>query len=247
MPTTRREFLRAGVAAVAALAISTEVARRGAPPLLAQAMGGVQSFSGNATTTALGPVSLNAGLVVVRVQFNGTTNFSSALIQPEPGQGPTGLPVTDGYFALFNQLGAFKGAAASLIIVPGSYYLQVGSTGAFQLSIEQPLPATVTPVQQTSFSGKGVNVSPYFTLPSTVAQVAMQSSNQQLVATLYHLDDLGGSPIVAGVQGADGELFDFRDSANQPSFPLSLPDSGPYLLAVANDVDDQASWRVSFS
>ena len=252
MRTTRRQFLALAGAGVASLMATPALLRLGDVEVFAQAIPGAPTFRGDATTTSLGPVTLNAGVTVVRAQFNGATNFAAALIQPEPGQGPSGLPVTGGYFALFNQLGPFRGAAVALAGVPGSYFLTTSSSGAFQVSVEQPLPETVSPVQQTSFSAKGQDVSPYFTLPDGISQISMQAAAPPgpplaLVAYLYHLDDLGGEAIAAGVGGLNNTIFDFRDANNQPSFPISLPDSGPYILAVANDINDQNTWTITFS
>jgi hypothetical protein len=251
MQTTRRQFLTHAGGATASLALLPLLAQIGRPPADAQAIAGAQTFTGTATTTSLGPVSLNAGLTVMRVQFNGTGHFSVSMIQPGPGQGPSGLPVTGGYYAFQNSVGPYKGAAVALVTVPGGYYLQPNADGAFQLTIEQPLPETVTPVQQTSFSGKGPDVSAYFTLPTSVSQISCQTSAKQLVAYLYHLDDLGGSPVVAGLQGPGGTIFDYRDPANQTTASLSLPDAGPYLLAITNvvpnDPANQNTWTVSFA
>ena len=248
MRTTRRKFLTFAGGTAAGLVLAPRLPRLGALPASAQAIPGAPAFTGNVSTTSLGPVSLNAGVTVVRAQFNGTTNFSASMILPQPGTRPSdAAPATGGFFALFNQIGAFKGAAAALVGVPGSYYFQIGSTGAFQLSVEQPLPESVTPAQQTSFTGKGPDVTPYFTLPAGISQISMQTSSKFLVATLYHLDDLGGSPLVAGVQGHDGSIFDFRDPSNQPVVPITLADGGPYVFAVTNDINSQSTWSVSFA
>ena len=254
---TRRQFLTRAGGAAAGLVLAPTLLRLSSKTASAQAIPGSPTFSGNTTTSVAGPFPLNAGLTVVRVQFNGTTNFHAELVLPQPGADPTGPYVADSYFPLFDQIGAFKGAGAAVVGTPGTYLLTIGSAGAFQGSVEQPLPETVTPVQQTSFSGKGQAVTPYFMLPDGISQVSMQASAPpqapvlQLIAALYHLDDLGGEAIVGGVQGTDpvrgSTLFDFRDPANQPSFPISLPDDGPYVLAVWNDSIDQSTWTISFA
>jgi hypothetical protein len=213
----------------------------------AQAIPGSPSFRGTAATTSLGPVTLQAGLTIVRVQSNGTQNFAASLIQPEPGTGPNGPPVTGGFAALFDQIGAFKGGTGTVLGVPGDYYVQILASGAFQLSIEQPLPENVNPVQQASFTAKGVDVSPYFVLPDGISQISCQTASTTLLVYLYHLDDLGGEAIVAGVQGYQATIFDFRDPNNQPSFPISLPDDGPYILATNNDLNNQGAWTIAFS
>ena len=115
------------------------------------------------------------------------------------------------------------------------------------MSVEQPLPENVTPTQQTSFSGKGPDVTPYFLLPAGISQISMQTSSAFLIGTLYHIDDLGGSAVEAGVQGPDGNIFDFRDPSNQATVPISLPDGGPYVFAVKNDINNQSTWTISFA
>ena len=252
---TRRQFLTRAGGAAAGLVLAPTLLRLSSKTASAQAIPGSPTFSGNTTTSVAGPFPLNAGLTVVRVQFNGTTNFHAELVLPQPGADPTGPYVADSYFPLFDQIGAFKGAGAAVVGTPGNYLLTIGSAGAFQGSVEQPLPETVTPVQQTSFSGKGQDVSPYFTLPDGISQISCQTAAPQLVVFLYHLDDLGGEPVLAGVQGFDtvggSSIFDFRDPSNQPSFPLSPPDSGPYLLYATNVFDNtpasQTTWTISFS
>src|SRR5205823_211867 len=99
---------------------------------------------------------------------------------------------------------------------------------------EQPLPETVATVQQTVFSGRGKDVTSYFTLPDGLSSLSVQTSNQQLRGWLYHLDDLGGAPLPDGINVYDGRFFDFTFPGNQSSYPVSLPDSGPYLLVVDN-------------
>lgn len=251
MRTTRRRFLTLAGGALASVAVTPSLLRLTSQGAFAQAIPGSPAFTGNATTSVVGPVSLNAGVTVVRAQFEGATNFAAVLALPQPGAGPAGPYVTDSYLPIFNQTGAFKGAAVALPSVPGDYFLTTSAAGAFKLSVEQPLPETITPVQQTVFSGKGLDASPYFMLPDGISQISMQSTNPQQVATLYHLDDLGGEALVAGVQGFDtthgSTLFDFRDPTNQGTFPLSLPDDGPYLLSVWNDINDQSTWTISFA
>lgn len=249
MPTTRRRLLcLAGGTALAALAAPARIFG-GVSPVRAQLIPGSPTFTGTAgDNQVVGPVTLSTGVTVVRAQFNGTTNFAANLILPSPGTRPTdAYPATGGFFGLLNQIGAFTGGAVALVSVPGDYYLVVSSAGAYKISVEQPLPETVSPVQQTSFSGSGTAVSPYFTLPDGITTITMQTADPAAVAALYHLDDLGGEAIVAGVQGSNGTLFDFRDPTNQPTVALTLPDAGPYVLAVGHAAPGRLPWTVAFA
>jgi hypothetical protein len=245
---SRRRFLALAGGLSAGFVLAPNTLQPGVRRAQAQLIPGSPTFQGAAGTSYPGPITLNPGVTVVRAQYNGTANFAASMILPEPGSSPADQnPASGGFFGLFDQIGAFQGGTAVLVGSPGAWYLEVSSTAAWRISVEQPLPETVQPVAQTTFSGKGVNVSPYFMLPDGISQISMQTVSPFLVAYLFHLDDLGGSAIVAGVQGYDSSIFDFRDPNNQPSFPVSLPDDGPYVLAVTNDIDGQSAWTVSFA
>jgi len=198
----------------------------------------------------VGPIAFNAGMAVLRAQHNGTQNFGATLFLPAAGETAQrsydGSDFTD-QFGVFNLIGSVKAAGVALVATPGSYYLAVNATGAWQISVEQPLPATVAPVQQTVFSGQGQNVSPYFTLPSGISTISVQTASDSLHGWLYHLDDLGGEPVVAGLDVYDGRIFDFTFPGNAPSVPITLPDSGPYLIAVDNTLTNSDVWTMTLS
>lgn len=120
--------------------------------------------------------------------------------------------------------------------------------GVWQISVEQPTPDNVTPTQATTFASKGQDVTPYFTLPDGISQIAMQAPrDSSLIGYMYHLDDLGGEAVQAGRDGSDGQIFNFGSADNQTAYPISLPDDGPYVFYVTNDVKDTTPWTVSFS
>lgn len=119
------------------------------------------------------------------------------------------------------------------------------------------MPEIVSPVLQTSFSGRGQDVSPYFMLPPTVSSISVNTSSTTLRAWLYQLDDLGGSAVQAGINVYDGRIFDFTFPGNQSSYPLELTvpvddngtpqNSGPYVLAVSNTLANGDAWTISFA
>jgi|SRR5579859_2582262 len=250
MHTTRRRFLSLAGGTALGLAIAPRSLRLRAAIVRAQVLPGAPSFKGAAGTTMVGPVALTAGIAVLRAQHNGSDNFGATLFLPAAGEAAQqsyDLGDFSDSFGVFNLIGAVKPAGVALIATPGSYYLMVGATGAWQISVEQPLPENVSPVQQVSFSGKGQDVSPYFTLPNGLSTISVQTASNSLYAWLYHLDDLGGEPVEAGIDVYDGRIFDFTFPGNVPSVPITLPDSGPYLIAVANTLTNSDAWTITLS
>ena len=250
MATTRRRFLTLAGGAALSVATAPRLLRVGTSAAHAQAIPGAPSFTGAAGTTIVGPVTLNAGLTVLRAQHNGTANFGATLLLPAPGetaQQSYDLGDFSDFSSPFNLVGALKSAGVVLTATPGDYYLLVSATGAWQLSVEQPLPETVSPVTMTSFSGKGQDISPYFVVPSGLSTISVQTASDSLYGWLYHLDDLGGEPVQAGIDVYDGRIFDFTFPGNAPSVPITLPDSGPYLIAVANTLTNSDAWTITLS
>ena len=250
MSMPRRRFLAFAGGAVLGFAAAPTLAYRRRSVANAQAIPGAPSFAGAAGKSIVGPVSLNAGLTVLRAQHNGTANFGVTVILPAAGataqQSYDHGDFSD--FAVpFNLVGAVKSAGVVLTTTPGDHYLVVSATGAWQISVEQPLPETVTPIQQTAFSGKGQDISPYFMVPDGISTISVQTASQLLYGWLYHLDDLGGEPVIAGIAFADGRIFDFTFPGNMTSAPITLPDSGPYLIAVANTLTNADAWTITLS
>jgi hypothetical protein len=250
MRTSRRRFLLASGSA--ALAVSAGAGRllQGSTAVRAQVLPGAPSFRGAAGVSFVGPLSLAAGLTVLRAQHNGTSNFGVTLFIPAPGETPQqSYDVSDqgDSFLAFNLIGAVKAADAEMVTVQADHYLRVDASGAWQVSVEQPLPATVAATTATSFSGKGQDVSPYFMLPDGISSISVSTQSDSLRAWLYHIDDLGGGPVAVGIQVYDGRVFDFTFPGNQSSYPLSPPDFGPYLLAVSNTLENSDAWTISFA
>jgi hypothetical protein len=247
MDLNRRQFLTiAGGVTLGALTASKFLGA--AVGVQAQAIPGAQSFQGAAGKSVPGPAALNAGMAVLRAQHNGTGNFTVTLFLPNPAETPAqsaeDATYTDSSLS-YDEIGMYKGGAVAMIGTPGAHYLAVNSSGAFSIGIEQPLPSNVSPAQQTTFSGKGKDVSPYFTLPSSVSSLSVQTSSSSFRGWLYHVDSLGGGPVQGGINVYDGRFFDFTFPGNQTSYPVSLPDSGPYLLATDN-LKPTDTWTFTF-
>jgi hypothetical protein len=192
-------------------------------------------------------VDLNTGMVVLRAQHNGTGNFTVWQFIPSPNE-----TVQDSFdhatytdsSLVFNEIGAYKGGAVAMAGTAGPHFLGVTASGGYQISVEQPLPGNVTTVEQTVFPGRGKDISPYFTLPPGISSLSVETSSKYLLAWLYHLDDLGGQPVTGGINGYGGRFFDFTREG-VASYPVSLPDQGPYLLAVDN-IGPTDTWTFTF-
>ena len=51
----------------------------------------------------------------------------------------------------------------------------------------------------------------------------------------------------AGDDPLDGRIFDFTFPGNMTSAPITLPDSGPYLIVVANTLTNGDAWTITLS
>lgn len=107
----------------------------------------------------LGPFKLRAGLTIVRARHGGTDVFAVDLVSPTPGADLTVADFRD-YHPLIVSIGRFDGAAAAIAALDAPYYLLVGAGGVYELRVEQPLPAAVTPVNQREFTGIHQQVTP---------------------------------------------------------------------------------------
>jgi hypothetical protein len=249
--TTRRQFLAIAGSTALGLVAAPRLLSLSATQAQAQAIPGAPSFTGVAGENMIvGPIPLGAGVTVLRAQHNGAANFTASLFVPQAGLDAATantLAEFDESFLVFDLIGAVKSAGAALVGVAGDHYLAVTASGAWQISVEQPLPENIKPVQQTTFTGKGEDVSPYFTLPANVTSISLQTTSTSLRAWLYHIDDLGGEAVQAGLNILDARIFDQTFPGSQTSYPITLPDAGPYVLAVTADVENKDPWTISFT
>ncbi len=154
-------FMLAALMAVAASAIGHAPAVHAqasptAPAPLATFRG---SYDGFSTPLALGPFHLNAGVTVLRARHNGQANFVVSLRMPDPGVDPQVYTLNT--YLMVDAIGRFDGGAVQMVPQEGDYYLLLSANGAYDLSVEQPSPTTVSPVIQNTFSGRGQQVTPY--------------------------------------------------------------------------------------
>lgn len=237
----------------ALLIVATFLAFVSASPHPAQAQAVLATFQGSTVDTP-GPVALHAGLVIVRGRSNGAGNFTVSLVTQDPG-----ATVTNSYnnrHLMIDSVGAYNGAAATLLPQDGNYFLDVGqASGPYQLTVEQPSPENVQPVTQTSFSGKGQQVTSPFTLPPGSYTVTAQTDNTALRVRLYSIDDLGGAAVVSPSTGYYGdELIDTTIPPASTSVPISIsaagtnadgtPINGIFLLYVDAEGTGSGNWTV---
>jgi hypothetical protein len=207
------------------LVLATVLPAVGVLPHAAQAQDLPGTFRGTGPGT-LGPTPLHAGLVIVRARFTGTANFVVSLVTQDPGA--TVQNSFDNRYLLIDALGAYNGAAATLLTQDGSYFVEVSqANGPYQITVEQPTPASVQPVTQTSFTGKGQQVTSPFTLPPGSYTITASADSSALRVRLYSIDDWGGQAIVSPDTGYYGdELIDTTIPPGLLSVTVEIPAAG---------------------
>jgi hypothetical protein len=201
----------------------------------------------------LAPVPLHAGLTIVRARFNGTGNFAAELLTQDPNQPPLAQSSSNwkDFYALFNSVGASQNSMAVMAKRDDNYYIHVTyADGSYEFTIEQPLPGNVTPVSQTSFTGKGLQVTPAFTLQPGNYTVSASTDSTGLRVYMYEIDDLGGQVIQpsSGSLSPDGRIIDAsgsQGSMTTGSGQVSLLDAAPYLIYVDAEGAGPANWSLS--
>jgi hypothetical protein len=236
----------------AALAVICLLLGVGASPREARAQ--ANSFQGSAKGTQ-GPVSLHAGLVIVRGRSNGAANFTASLVTQDPGA--TVANSFNNRYLMIDSVGTYNGAAAALLTQDGSYFFDITqASGPYQLSVEQPSPSTVQPVSQTSFSGKGQQVTSAFKLQPGNYTVTAQNDSSALRVRMYFIDDLGGGAVVSSDTGYYGdELIDSTIPPGLMSVSITVtspatdqngnPLPGTYMFYVNPEGTGPGNWRVS--
>jgi hypothetical protein len=221
-----------------------------APHSLAQA----NSFQGSAKGTQ-GPVSLHAGLAIVRARSNGAGNFTVSLVTQDPG-----ATVANSYnnrYLMVDSVGTYNGAAAALLTQDWSYFFDITQAGGpYQLSVEQPSPSSVQPVNQTSFTGKGQQVTSAFNLPPGNYTVTAQNDSSSLRVRMYFVDGLGGGAVVSPDTGYYGdELIDSTIPPGLMSVSITVPSAGidangnpipgTYIFYVDPEGTGPGNWKIS--
>jgi hypothetical protein len=197
------------------------------------------TYRGDATGV-YGPFHLSAGPVVLRGHSDGESNFVVSLVRPDAGQAPDDAAAWSAL--MFDAVGKYDGAAAEIAPEAGSYYLLVTlSSGAYQMTVEQPTASSVTPTDQLSFSGTHQQVPPAFNLVAGTATItAQKDANDHLSVTLYRLTEYGGASVTDESFGRviDSDLTDL-------SVTVQIPADGVYLLYVDEEGSGTLKWTVS--
>lgn len=216
---------------------------------------GISGTLQSTTTGVLGPLPLHAGLTIIHGRNNGTSNWAADLIS----QDPTKVSVTqdpqngfEDYQSLFNLIGTFNGSIAVMVPANDNYYIWVTlASGAYQFSVDQPIPETVTPVNQSSFSGKQQQVTPVFNMVAGTYTISASSTSTSLRVYMYEIDDLGGYVVqpVNGSDSPDGRVLDLNASSasTSGSVQVSLTDNSPYVIYVDAEGAGTANWTLSIN
>ncbi len=199
----------------------------------------------------VGCAQLHAGLLIVHVRSNGSQNFAAELETQDPSATQPLAQDPSAYkdvYSLYNTIGAVDGAAAVMLRNDNTYYLHVTyASGPYEFTFDQPSPATVTPVNQASFTASMQQVTPIFSHPAGPVTVNVQSDSTALKLWLYQVDDLGGRPVPpdADPNTYEGHLFDNTGGPFTQSIAVTLPADGLYLFYVYPDGTGSMKWSVA--
>ena len=228
--------------AVVLVAVGTGRARVSAQP--ADGSPVVATFRGSPDASGLpylGPVTLHAGLAVVRARHNGTGNFSVWLRLPEPGAAPNDDTHSLRSYLLINTAGRFDGSAATVVSNDGDYYISGSANGAYEITVEQPTPTTVHPVDPGTLNGANVQVSPALALRAGTYTISTHFTATVMRVYMYVIDDLGGGPFGTGYYG---KILD--SSSDGPSVTIDVPQGGLYLLMIEpGGTGSERPWTLS--
>jgi hypothetical protein len=201
----------------------------------------------------VGCVQLHAGVVIAHTRYNGSDVFFADLQTQDPNAAKPLSQDPSAYknsYQLFNTSGRVNGAAVLMVPSDNTYYLVITASGPYEFTFEQPTPETVSSVNQTSFTGKAQDITPYFHLPAGPMTVNVQADSTALQFWLYGVDDLGGGAVPAATDPntSDGRLV----SAGPEGPPISrsinvvIPADGVYFFyAIAYGSAGSFSWTAS--
>jgi hypothetical protein len=203
------------------------------------------NYDGYSKPEVVGPVRLDAGLVVVHARHGGNANFVVSIVTQDPGKAPE-----DSYenrYLLINSIGRYDGAAAEMLRTDGEYYLLVSAGGAYEFRIEQPRPDNVTPVEEHTFSGEHQQVTPVFTLEAGTHTLRGTSDGTgNFFVWLYEVDDLGGAAIDGDYAG---RLIVVTNGPANEAVTITLGQTGHFLVHVyASSIQmptSKANWTVA--
>jgi hypothetical protein len=199
----------------------------------------------------VGCVQLHAGLVIAHVKSNGAQTFDVDIRT----QDPAGKPLSQDpnaykdYYQLYSVDGRVDGSAAVMLKSDDTYYLAINrASGPYEFTFEQPTPNSVSPVNQTSFTGKAQQVTPFFRLPAGPVTINVTSDSFSLRLWLYQIDDLGGGAVPPAAQpdASKGTLLDVTGGApSQGNVGVVIPADGLYFFYVYPGGVGSTAWSVA--
>jgi hypothetical protein len=161
---------------------------------------------------------LVGGLAIFRMTHSGSSNFAIWLMNDR------GERVE----LLVNEIGSFHGAKA-VGVDTGNYLLDITADGPWTVTIEQPRPVSA-PLPPQTFTGRGQDVSPFFSLGVGLVRFTMTHDGTSNFA-IWLMNDRG-EPIDLLVN----EIGSFNGSK-----AVGMDVSGVYLL----DITADGNWAIN--
>jgi len=167
--------------------------------------------------------TLTEGLSIFTMKHSGSSNFIVHLLDSKGNQ--VGI-------SLVNEIGAFNGAKAVGISTSGDYILDIAADAPWTVDITQPRPQTAQSVP-VSFSGKGQQVSQFFTLTPGLARFKLMHNGESNF--IVHLLDSKGNQVGISLVNEIG--------AFNGSKAMGIENSGIYCL----DIGADGNWKIDIS
>lgn len=159
------------------------------------------------------------GLAVFRMKYSGARNFIVTLLNDQ------GEMVE----LLANAIGAFSGSVATGV-QPGAYVLNVESSGAWEIVVEQPVPGAQALQPPVKLTGKGAAASEFLSLPKGLVKFTLKHEGKRnFIVTLLDQDGQVVDLLVNVIGSHDG------------STAVGIRRAGAYLLNVTAD----GAWTIT--
>jgi hypothetical protein len=165
--------------------------------------------------------TLQQGLAIFRVNYEGESNFVVSLVNSEGEEVQT----------LFNEIGAYESARGLAINKAGEYLLNVQARGPWTFSIEQPRPTAGETTPKT-LTGTRSDVTPFLTLKKGLGVFKFEYKGDGRFAA-YLVDKNGKT-----VEQLVNTLRSYSGST-----PVKVPTEGIYFLNVSAD----GEWQIDIN
>jgi hypothetical protein len=165
--------------------------------------------------------TLQQGLAIFRVNYEGESNFVVSLMNSEGEEVQT----------LFNEIGAYEAARGFAINKAGEYLLNVQARGPWTFTIEQPRPTAGETTPKT-LTGTRTDVTPFLTLKKGLGVFKFEYKGDGRFAA-YLVDKNGRT-----VEQLVNTLRSYTGST-----PVKVPTEGIYFLNVSAD----GEWQIDIN